>query len=464
MKTWISFLEFYILSTSFGGTLLVCLWCTLNKLINKFISTNGTYRIFKAIILFYFIPIVYWERFYDMISDEELLSSVPIIGLINPHMSQILFIPFIVWIIGAIIVSLYTFYSYAYFHIHVMRYNALITNPAMINMEKQISQKLKLKKLLPLYYNDNISSPMLVGIFFPKILLPSSFPTKDLKVMLYHEMTHYKQHDLVFKQLGNLILCLHWFNPFVYKLTKLINEWCEFNCDKLCCLNHGFFSPKDYASSLLKLATLPPMSFQLNYSAFSEKTSQLEPRIRRIATLQKPIKYAHSVALIICIGFFVFGSITVNAAGNEVLTYYYDWYYNTSTYIQEEPVSLPDTPVSAQSGDAYIETGDRYANASTDNISNEMISYFWRIKKNNGINSMKIDAKKGQVLYVTHYVIQQEPKLHHGVIDLNGNIHYVDGSSFVVFRYEIPEDGEYTIFSQNPNDEDVNINGMYYFE
>lgn len=461
--TWISFLEFYIISTSFGGTLLVCLWCIFNRLMNRFISTSGNYRIFKAIILFYVIPIVYWERLYDIISDEELLSSVPIIGLINPHMSRILFLPFIVWFIGAIVVFLYSLYSYIYFYFNVMKYNALITDPVIIDMENHISQKLKLKKSLPLYYNDTISSPMLAGVLVPKILLPSGFPNEDLMVMLYHENIHYMQHDLLFKQLGNLILCFHWFNPFVHRLTKLINEWCEYNCDNLCCKNHNLFSSKEYASTLLKLATLPRMSFHLNYSAFSEKTGQLESRIKRIVTENKSFQYASTLAFTIGIFFFGFGTLTVNAASNEFLSYYYDWYYDTSSYIKEEPVQLLDLPFHVIPGDEYVETGVRIENAPSEK-TNDMFTYFWKIKKNNGINSMKIEAKEGQILFVSHTMMKQELSLHHGIIDLDGNIHYVDGSSFIVFRYEIKEDGIYTIFCQNSTNEDVNINGVYYFE
>lgn len=77
---------------------------------------------------------------------------------------------------------------------------------------------------------------------------------------------------------------------------------------------------------------------------------------------------------------------------------------------------------------------------------------------------MKIEAKEGQILFVSHTMMKQELSLHHGIIDLDGNIHYVDGSSFIVFRYEIKEDGIYTIFCQNSTNEDVNINGVYYFE
>lgn len=461
--TWISFLEFYIISTSFGGTLLVCLWCILNRLINKLISTNGTYRIFKAISLFYVIPIVYWERFYDILSDEELLNSIPIIGLINPYMSKVLLLPFIVWLIGVIVVFLYTVYSYINFYFTVMRYNALITDHSINDIEKQISQVLKLKKSLPLYYNDVISSPMLVGVFSPKILLPSAFPKEDIIVMLYHENIHCKQHDLLFKQLGNIILCLHWFNPFVHKLTNLINEWCEYSCDHLCCKNQNLFSSKEYAYTLLKLATMPQMSFYLNYSAFSEKTGQLENRVKRIATEKKPFRYAHSFAIIIGGVFFGFGTLSVNAASNEVLSYYYDWYYDTSNYIKESSVPVFNTEMYSIPSDQYEELTLQMDDAPGD-IENDVVSYFWRVKKNNGMNGMKIKAKKGDILYISHTILDQDSMLHHGIIDLDGNIHYVDGSSFTVFRYIIPEDGDYTIFCQNPTTTDIKLNGLFYFE
>jgi beta-lactamase regulating signal transducer with metallopeptidase domain len=460
---WISILEFYIISTSFGGTLLVCLWCIFNNFFSKIISTNGTYFVFKAIIFFYFIPIVYFQRIYDMISDVELFSSVPIIGLINPYMSQILFMPFVIWLIGSIIAFGHNIYSHFYFYYKVLRYSALVTEPSIIEIETQISKQLRIRKPLPIYINDTISSPMLAGILFPKILIPSSFSHEDLTIMLYHENIHHIKHDLLFKQLGGIIRCLHWFNPFVYKLTMLINDWCEFNCDNLCCNYNSLFQRKEYAATLLKLATAPRMSFNLYYSAFCEKTSQLEPRIRRIATDRKVFKYAHVFAIIVSISFFIVGSLTVNAAGDKVLTYYYDWYYDTSTYIKEESVTIQETPLQTLSTDGAVIENELIDNTTNDDISNAMTLYFWKIKKNNGINCMKVDCKKGQLLYISNFILKQDLVLHHGIIDLDGNIHYVDGSSLVVFKYKIPEDGEYTIFIQNPNNEDVNINGTYYF-
>ena len=315
--TWISFLEFYLISTSFGGTLVVCMWCIFNNLFSKIISTNGTYLIFRAIIFFYFIPIVYFERLYDVFTDEELFSAVPTIGLINPTISNALALPFVIWLTGFIITFGYCIYTHLSFYFKVLRYNALVIDKSILEIERTISRHLNLRRSLPIYYNDNISSPMLAGVLFPRILLPSWFPLEDLAIMLYHEHIHYKQHDLLFKKLGSIILCIHWFNPFVYRLNKLINEWCEFNCDNLCCTAHNFFRPKEYATTLLKIATAPRMYFSLHYSAFSEKTSQLEPRIRRIVAQQKVYKYTRSSATMISLIFFILGTYTVHIAGNE---------------------------------------------------------------------------------------------------------------------------------------------------
>ncbi|MFA9378527.1 MAG: M56 family metallopeptidase [Lachnotalea sp.] len=466
---WISIFEFYIISTSFGGTLLVCLWCLFNNFFSKHISTNGTYFIFKAIIFFYFIPVVYIHQIYDMVSDAELLSSVPIIGLINPHMSQILFYPFIFWLVGFIIAFVHNFYSHFYFYFKVLRFNALVIDNTIIETELHISKYLKIKNPLHIYFNDNISSPMLAGILYPKILIPSNFPKEDLTIMLYHENIHYKQRDLLFKQFGSIIRCLHWFNPFTYKLTSLINAWCEFNCDNLCCTQHTFFRSKEYASTLVRLAMNPRMSFHLYYSAFSEKSSQLEPRIRRISTNRKTFKYARQLAFFVSIAFFLFGSLTVNAASNKVLTYYYDWYYDTSTYIEEEPVIIPDSTLMMQSIDevalSEVSLDEELINeTSNEDVSDDMFLYYWKVKKNNGINCMKVDCKKGQVIHVNNCIIKPDLVLHYGIIDLEGNIHYVDGSFFIEFKFDVPEDGEYTIFIQNPTNEDVNINGSYYFE
>ncbi len=92
--------------------------------------------------------------------------------------------------------------------------------------EKQVTRKILL------YRCPLISSPMLVGIFRPCILLPEvQISQADLRLVLLHELTHYKNKDLLIKLLALLVHTLHWFNPLVWLIQRRIDQLCELSCD-----------------------------------------------------------------------------------------------------------------------------------------------------------------------------------------------------------------------------------------
>ncbi len=80
--------------------------------------------------------------------------------------------------------------------------------------------------------SDAVSSPMMIGLFKPTILLPiRHYEYDELRLIIKHELTHYLHRDLWFKLL--LILCraVHWFNPFMVLFARSIEQECEYYCD-----------------------------------------------------------------------------------------------------------------------------------------------------------------------------------------------------------------------------------------
>ena len=80
--------------------------------------------------------------------------------------------------------------------------------------------------------SDAVSSPMMIGLFKPTILLPiRHYEYDELRLIIKHELTHYLHKDLWFKLL--LILCraVHWFNPFMVLFARSIEQECEYYCD-----------------------------------------------------------------------------------------------------------------------------------------------------------------------------------------------------------------------------------------
>ena len=77
-----------------------------------------------------------------------------------------------------------------------------------------------------------VSSPMMIGLLSPTILLPKrKYDYDELRLILKHELTHYQHKDLWIKLL--LIVCraFHWFNPFMILFGRSIEKECEYYCD-----------------------------------------------------------------------------------------------------------------------------------------------------------------------------------------------------------------------------------------
>ncbi|MCM1268353.1 MAG: M56 family metallopeptidase [Bacteroidales bacterium] len=90
-----------------------------------------------------------------------------------------------------------------------------------------------IKTTVELYTNHLISSPLLIGFFRPCIILPTTeLSLVDFDYTILHELTHFKRRDMFYKWLVQFCVCVHWFNPFVYLMSREISRVCELSCDE----------------------------------------------------------------------------------------------------------------------------------------------------------------------------------------------------------------------------------------
>ncbi|MDE7114464.1 MAG: M56 family metallopeptidase, partial [Acetatifactor sp.] len=91
----------------------------------------------------------------------------------------------------------------------------------------------QIKTTVELYTNNLISSPLLIGFFHPCIILPTDeLPSTDFEYTILHELMHFKRRDMFYKWLVQFTVCVHWFNPFVYLMSREIGRGCELSCDE----------------------------------------------------------------------------------------------------------------------------------------------------------------------------------------------------------------------------------------
>lgn len=103
---------------------------------------------------------------------------------------------------------------------------------------------------------SEISSPALVGIFRPRILLPdyvSTLGEESLSYILMHELAHFKRKDMWVNLLLLGLRAVYWFNPLIWILFHRIREDMELRNDDYVLERIDPSNQKSYARSLVEV-------------------------------------------------------------------------------------------------------------------------------------------------------------------------------------------------------------------
>lgn len=128
--------------------------------------------------------------------------------------------------------------------------------------------------------------PGATGLFRRTVLLPDEalrWTREQRRLVLLHELGHFRRSDLWTHALGQLACALHWFNPFVWMLQRRLALEREFACDALV-VSRGA-APEDYATLLWEMGVAAQASRPgaIAYLAMAAPApGKLEQRVRRI--------------------------------------------------------------------------------------------------------------------------------------------------------------------------------------
>ena len=99
-----------------------------------------------------------------------------------------------------------------------------------------------------------VSTPMLLGILRPTIVLPQGVEHDRLEDILTHELTHARRHDLLYKWFAAAVTSLHWFNPLMLVVRRQLNRACELSCDEAVTRELDAAGRRHYGETLLAMA------------------------------------------------------------------------------------------------------------------------------------------------------------------------------------------------------------------
>lgn len=203
-----------------------------------------------------------------------------------------------IWILGAVISIGYQIYRHWSFHKLVKRWSKTITEPTILKHWYSLKHQLGIDKNVDLRICPIVSTPMLIGVFKPTVILPANnHDYNNLTLILQHELFHLKYYDLWFKLLTLVVTVLHWFNPIVYLYAKYIALQSEIACDESIVQNADSFKRKQYSQSILnyhKAMIAPRTTLTTNF--YGGKISMK----KRILSIMDP-KKKKSALILLCI-------------------------------------------------------------------------------------------------------------------------------------------------------------------
>ncbi len=220
-------------------------------------------------------------------------SGIPAINaVVNPAISQNLtpapgvsvnpvqilaYVAAALWIAGMMAMGLYTLISYWRIH-------------------RKVREAAPLGK--GVWLCDHIASPFILGLFRPRIYIPSSMDEKDISYVLAHERAHLRRKDHWWKPMGFLLLAVHWFNPLLWLGYILLCRDIELACDEKVIQELGQESKKPYAEALIN-CSVSRKSIAACPLAFGEVG--VKGRIKSVLHYKKPGFWILLAAVTACI-------------------------------------------------------------------------------------------------------------------------------------------------------------------
>lgn len=183
----------------------------------------------------------------------------------------------VIWFIGIVAMILYAVISF-------------------LRLHKKVREGVVLKDNI--WLCDRIDTPFILGLFRPRIFLPSSMNEADMEYVIAHEKAHLKRNDHWWKPLGFLLLTVYWFNPVMWLAYILLCRDIELACDEKVIKAMGAEIKKPYSEALIN-CSVPRKSIAACPLAFGE--TGVKGRIKSVLSYKKPTLWIIIIAVISCI-------------------------------------------------------------------------------------------------------------------------------------------------------------------
>ncbi len=329
-----------LLLCSVSMTLVSVLYCTVSKLLSRIQSARWRYYGWMFIGIGFLTPFkpCFGKPLIELdakrISEQVIYSysgisqkgNTAFTAAKNEDIPDIWMLIFAVWITGMVLFLGYSLIRQMLFRRSVKRLSYMADSET-VQLAEKLCREMGIRKRVGVYCMPVISTPMLTGIFTPCILLPvHNFSREELRLVLKHELAHFRHKDLYMKLF--LVVChaVHWFNPLVPFMFHFAEQECEQTCDERVMEGENSESAGIYCRSILKTAEnrfMPNLSSPSVSTNFYSGKRSLQKRMKSILSTKK--KYPmRIVCFLVCAATLATGTLAAYAETEQAAQFIRD--------------------------------------------------------------------------------------------------------------------------------------------
>ena len=208
----------------------------------------------------------------------------------------------LLWIMGAVLFASYYVILYVVTSKRLRKYSQVCTSEEIYQIVSLCAEKIKINRIPEIRMIQGYSSPFAIGFFRNVIYMPDlEYKENDLIYMIKHELFHCKNRDIIKKWFFLFVNAIHWFNPLVWMMNKLISQDIEFICDEEVLRDATKEERREYSELIMScINTEKSMRWGIS-TGYMQSIKFMRQRFHNIFNLKKKGRGVVAIVGIICV-------------------------------------------------------------------------------------------------------------------------------------------------------------------
>lgn len=456
---WAITILFVLVLTTLTGSLLTGVWYVIGRQLEKAGFINIVFQFMKVVAVFWCLPMTYPLL---LLVDRNTNAWNGVVFSRTPLLQDVAMILVVIWFI----VALWGIAGYVRSNYRIwktFRRPAYECDEEMQGIFDRVCEELRISpRKVDLRMSMLTEVSFIAGTFRMTVYVPLAaeyFTEEELRVVFFHELTHYRQRDVWLKHLVTIAKKIHFFNPVIYWFARLVEAWSEFSCDDAVYPRVGGIQP--YFNTIVELLTRADEEEEKLSSGLFEEEELLVRRAQKAAESAKRKRKSKRLAALIVVGM---GMVSVVAVYGETLgiAALYNGIYcktNIEETEQENMCSHEREYVESKSNAGYgIQRG------TLEQTEIGAYRFDCRLKAGEVWMSDETELPKEEQLIMLITVDSVDADLDVGVIKPDEKMCEVSGKDNLGYSYDIPYTGSYRIYVKNQSGETQKITGTMRWE